>query len=137
MTRKLPEHKIKYYLPRISDDGLIELMEWAKKSEQTSPELYAWLAEILVGEHERRAEVEGYDDEPRDVELPNAGGFICWSGTQLANALKAITILTYVVSDKSAGEFVDSCMWHVVTTAAVQLKNLDKQRCDFEQQHTN
>ena len=135
MTRKLPEHKIKYYLPRISDDGLVELMEWAKRSEQTSPELYAWLAEILVGEHERRAEVEGYDDEPRDVELPNAGAFIVWSGSQLARALKAVTILSYCVGDKSAGEFIDACVMHITTTAMVQLELLDKQRCDFEQ-HT-
>lgn len=119
-------HPINYYLPRLSDVGLTELVSVNLELVQhAAPALYKWLSPILIGEHERRHGVDEAD-EPKDVELPNAALFLLWSGAELGIALRWVTMMSYLLKDKSAGEFIDNVVRHITSTVEIQLLELDE-----------
>jgi hypothetical protein len=124
MKKTLP---ITFYLPRLTDDGLLELISVTQECVQPKcRKLYEWLAHTLVGEHERRQSDEF--DTPTEVALPDSAPFLMWSGGVLGSALRQVTIMSYIISDKSAGEFVDNVVQHVTSTVELRLTELDALR---------
>lgn len=105
---------VDFYPARISDTGLSALHDLVlSRVLRRAPAFGGWLDDVLSRERLRRLRLRR--EVFVEVDIP-AMPIAEWTDSDIAGALQAATILSYVVRDPAAGKLVDRLV--VVITAA-------------------
>lgn len=130
-TRTRPTVAIKYYPPRLTDNGLAWLAEAAVEYADYSPSLAAWLGEWTHAEGYRRTIADLAASDPTwEVAVPDATlpALPLWRGSELGQALKACVQLSYLVEELTAAAFVKKLLMVVSGMAAYRVEHQKEQR---------
>jgi hypothetical protein len=109
---------VETYWPRLSDDAIWKLGQWAEKLQTKAPALAVWLHGQVIQEIYRRA-----SEKPVDVKACRIP--VTWTNEQLADALTGIFAVTQSNQLKELDDFLGKLSLIIAVQAARRLRGGD------------
>lgn len=119
MTMKQRGIPIRFYLGRLTDAETHTLLCVGARMFDKSPALGEWLMMLMTRERKRRRLLS--EGEYREVEIPRLP-IVSWTNREVATAVQAAHVASYVVRPPAVGEFIDKIAGVVNAAASNRLK---------------